>query len=266
MTTVDETELIADLPELHALQEIDLRVGVLLEQREELDDGSYKRAELQRARDRLEQINQNLAEFRHRQAERRIERDRLTERRERNQHRLWNETPTPAEAEVLQHDLQATATRLDQIEIELKDLEARIEPLEGQAEDEARTAAELESELAEVVAQFAEEVRDIDAELSTLTAAREAQARKVHPALLERYERIRRRRGDPGVVRVTDDVCGACHTQLTSYMMRQLHLAQTVQQCENCNTILYWAGEMRPIFTAEELEEGTTEEEFETED
>lgn len=254
---MDETALIEELPKLHDLQQVDLRVAELLGLRNELDDGSGKQAELDRARTRLAQVDHQLHELRGRKIDRRLERDSLSERREKNQHRLWQENPTQHEAEALQLDLQATANRLDQIEIELLDYDNRIEPLEGQVEDEQRTVSELESELAELQAKFAEEVKDIDAELATLMEARNAQAAQVADDLLQRYERIRLRRGDPGVVKVTADVCDACHTQLTSYMLRQLHFGRRVQQCENCNTILFWAGEGRPALSFEEMREAS---------
>lgn len=252
---LDESVLIEELPKLHELQVVDLRVGELLELRSHLDDGSQKTAELARVQARLDQIESQLHELRGRQIDRRLERDSLTERRERNQHRLWQEMPSQHEAEALQLDLQSTATRLDAIGIELLDLDNRIEPLEHQAEDEQRTVSELQTELAEVKAQFVEEVKDIDAELRGLHAERTAQAAQVNADLTRRYEMIRTRRGDPGVVKVLDEVCSACHTQLTSYMLRQLQMRRRVMQCENCNTILYWAGEARPRLWLDELRE-----------
>lgn len=252
---VDEVTLIEELPKLYELQEVDLRIGQLLALRAELDDGSSKAAELQRAQTRLELLNRQLHELGGRQVDRRLERETLEERRERDQHRLWQELPTQAEAEALQRDLQAIANRLDVIKIELEDLHNRIAPLEGQAEDEQRTVSELTHELEEVRAQFAEEVKDIDAELAELRVERHEKAAHVPQPLLERYEMIRLRRGDPGVVRLTDNVCTACNTQLTSYMLRQLQVAKAVQHCENCNTILFWAGESRPIAWLDEWRE-----------
>ncbi|NUQ01469.1 MAG: hypothetical protein HUU35_16620, partial [Armatimonadetes bacterium] len=231
------------------------RIGKQEAERSQLDDGSHKQAELERAEARLAQLKQQLSDLRGRQVDRRLERDGLMERREKNQHRLWQESPTQHEAEALQLDLQATASRLEQIEIELLDYENRIEPLEGQVEDEQRTVSELQTELEEVRTKFAEEVKDIDAELERLRADRALQVEQVSRVLLERYERIRNRRGDPGVVKVETDICGACQTHLTSYMLRQLHSARRVQQCENCNTILYWAGELRPALSLDDVRE-----------
>lgn len=251
----DELTLIEALPVLHELQEVDLRLGGLLSLRAELDDGSGKEAELSRAQTRLDMVTRQLHELGGRQIDRRLERETLEERRERDQHRLWQELPTQAEAEALQRDLQAIANRLDVIKIELDDLQNRIAPLEGQAEDEQRTVSELTHELEEVKAQFAHEVKDIDAELAELRVERRARAAAVPELLLARYEMIRGRRGDPGVVRLTDNVCTACNTQLTSYMLRQLQVAKAVQHCENCNTILFWAGESRPIAWLDEWRE-----------
>lgn len=253
-TTVDESNLIEELPRLHELQAIDLRIGVLLDDRARIDDGSDKISDLQRAEARLTEAEGRLSELRGRQVDRRLERDSLQERRERNQHRLWQEMPSQHEAEALQLDLQSTATRLDAIANELLDLENRIEPLEHQVEDERRTVGELRDELAEVQGRFAEQVKGIDLELRELHVDRAAQASVIPPVLLARYEMIRSRRGEPGVVMLSDDVCGACHTQLTSYMLRQLQVSSRVQQCENCNTILYWAGEARPRLWDEELD------------
>jgi len=256
-TFVDETELIEQLPLLHEVQMVDQRISALLALRTELDSGAAKEAELGRAKARLEQVSGQLSDLRGRQVDRRLEKEALLERREKNQHRLWQENPTQQEAEALQMDLQSTATRLDKIEIDLLDFQNRIAPLEDQVEDEGRTVSELEGELEAVRTRFAEEVKDIDIELSERVTERGEKAQDVHPRLMERYDRIRERRGDPGVVKVTDEVCGACHTQLTSYMLRQLHFGRRVQQCENCNTILYWAGELRPTLSFEEMREAS---------
>ncbi|MCC7495020.1 MAG: hypothetical protein IT204_21910 [Fimbriimonadaceae bacterium] len=254
-TMVEESVLLAALPQLCELQEIDLQIKTQLDERAELDDGSLKQAELDRANTRKTKLSHDLSELRGRQIDRRLERDSLQQRRERNQHRLWQENPTQQEAEALQKDLQSTANRLDQIEIELQDLDNRIGPLEDQVEDEQRTVSELEAELAEVRQEFDENVKGIDVDLERLLTERATKQLEVPADLLERYERIRRRRGDPGVVKVTEDVCGHCNTLLTSYMLRQLHYARHVQQCENCNTILHWAGEVRPVMAFDDLRE-----------
>ena len=256
-TFVDETELIEQLPLLHDVQLVDLRITELLSLRTELDDGSAKGAELDRAKARLEQVSTQVSDLRGRQVDRRLEKESLLERREKNQHRLWQENPTQHEAEALQLDLQSTAARLDKIEIDLLDFQNRIAPLEDQVEDENRTVTELEGELATVRSRFAEEVKDIDIELRERVKERDKRNKDVHPRLMERYDRIRERRGDPGVVKVEDDVCGACNTQLTSYMLRQLHFGRRVQQCENCNTILYWCGQLKPTLSFEEMREAS---------
>ena len=91
---VDEAALIEELPKLHELQGIDLRIGELLEERAQIDDGAGKTSDLQRAEARLAEANARLSELRGRQVDRRLERDGLQERRERNQHRLWQEMPS----------------------------------------------------------------------------------------------------------------------------------------------------------------------------
>lgn len=249
----DERQLIDDLPKLVDLQQVDLRIGELLELRAELDDGTAKEAQLTSARARLDQVSGQLSELRGRQVDRRLERDSLLERRDKNQKRLWEGMPDQKEAEALQRDLQSTAARLDQIQIDLSDLENRIEPLEDAAEDEQRTVSELEAELEEVRNRFVEEVKDIDSELASLRDARQAQTAEINGELLRRYETIRTRRGDPGVVEVSEDVCTACSTQLTNYMLRRLQLKRQVEHCENCNTMLYWSGESNPRLWMDEL-------------
>ncbi|NUP99773.1 MAG: hypothetical protein HUU35_07955, partial [Armatimonadetes bacterium] len=67
---LDETELIAELPKLHELQRIDLQVGRQEALRSELDDGSTKQAELERAEARLAQIKSQLSDLRGRQVDR----------------------------------------------------------------------------------------------------------------------------------------------------------------------------------------------------
>lgn len=254
IASLNEAALIEELPALYELLLTDLRVGELLDERAQIDDGSSKEADLARAEARLAEAEEQLTTRRATQIDLRLERDGLKERRERDQHRLWQEAPSVHEAEALQLNLQSSALRLDEIATLLLDLDNRIEPLEHQREDEQRTRDELQAELSVVQANFAEQVKGIDAELRELHARRQAQMVTIAPVLLARYELIRSRRGDPGLVRVDGDTCEACHTQLTNYMQRQLQAGLRVQQCENCNTILYWVGEARRPQWDEELD------------
>jgi len=49
-------------------------------------------------------------------------------------------------------------------------------------------------------------------------------------------------------------------------MLRHLQLRQRVQQCENCNTILFWAGEARPQLWHDDMDQRETVESGDDED
>ena len=118
----------------------------------------------------------------------------------------------------------------------LKDaLEQRGEAL-ADAEDAAQAGlAELDKATAEG-----------EAKLAALASRRTAAAALVDPALLAKYENIKRRRAGVAVAPVVGSTCKGCHRNIPPQLSIVLQRADTIETCPNCHRIIYSASAVNP--------------------
>ncbi len=114
-------------------------------------------------------------------------------------------------------------------------LEQRGEAL-ADAEDAAQASlAELDKLHAEALAR-----------LAALEARRAAAAAQVDPALLAKYENIKRRRAGVAVSPVVGSTCKGCHRNIPPQLSIVLQRADTIETCPNCHRIIYSAAAVNP--------------------
>ena len=75
--------------------------------------------------------------------------------------------------------------------------------------------------------------------VAALDARRVELATKVEPALLARYENIRKRRGGIAVAQVVGGTCRGCNRQVPPQMAIVLVRANSIENCPSCNRIIY---------------------------
>jgi predicted nucleic acid-binding Zn-ribbon protein len=102
---------------------------------------------------------------------------------------------------------------------------------------EAQSAAEREwrNRRAELAARLAAG----ESATAELRGQREAQARAIDPAVLSRYEALRRGHGGRGVALVQNGTCQACHVGVTSGALQRARSGAELVPCNNCGRILY---------------------------
>ncbi len=118
--------------------------------------------------------------------------------------------------------------------------------LTAQAEELALSIEALQEKLDEKEAGAQEELEGLVlreaafVERTTALNARRADlANRVEPAILQRYENIRKRRGGIAVTQVTGGTCRGCNRQIPPQMAIILVRANTIENCPNCNRIIY---------------------------
>ena len=143
--------------------------------------------------------------------------------------------------------LQDLQKEVDMLSREIAKLEDRILELMQETEDQRSDEASREARLAES-RQTLEEVRAkcakteirLRGELTDLAADRKALAEQINTHRLKRYEQIRARQGNVGLVRVTGSTCPGCQIALASEVIKELKARSANQSCDNCGRILYW--------------------------
>jgi len=117
----------------------------------------------------------------------------------------------------------------------------------GDAVTEAeRRAAEAEQALAQLRAQQAAEREglagrreQIAGEREHAVAEREQAAARVTPAMLARYERIRRGKAPLALYSLHVDACGHCFTAVPTQRRTLIQRGVTIEACEACGVLLY---------------------------
>jgi len=78
--------------------------------------------------------------------------------------------------------------------------------------------------------------------LEAVRAERAQAATDVKPALLARYERIRRGRAPAAVFALRQDACGHCNTAVPLQRRMLILQGQSIESCEVCGVLLYAEG------------------------
>lgn len=143
------------------------------------------------------------------------------------------------EASTLMAELDLARTVLAKEEAEFM----RSGDAVGEAE---RKTAEAENALQKVVdAQGAQrEVlagkrQEIAAEREQAGVARERAAKNVNPALLARYDRIRRGKAPLAIYPLHGSSCGNCFTAVPTQRKALIQRGATIEGCEACGVLLY---------------------------
>jgi uncharacterized protein len=143
------------------------------------------------------------------------------------------------EASTLMAELDLARTVLAKEEAEFM----RSGDAVGEAE---RKTAEAENALQKVVdaqaAQrevLAEKRREIAAEREQAGVARGRAAKNVNPALLGRYDRIRRGKAPLAIFPLHGSSCGNCFTAVPTQRKALIQRGATIEGCEACGVLLY---------------------------
>jgi len=147
--------------------------------------------------------------------------------------------------------LQDLQGEVDMLSREISKLEDRLLELMQVTEDQRSEEASREAGLAEsgqtleeVRAKYAKTKDRLRGELADLAAGRKALAAQINPHLLKRYEQIRARQSNLGLVKVTGSTCPGCQITLASEVLKELKVGSQNQSCDNCGRML--CGETTP--------------------
>jgi len=226
------------------VQQLDSRIDVLRHQKAtlpeiaELAGVAPTRKQLEdRLRDRKIQISDLTEE--QKKADRDVET--VKARRERDQRMLDSgEVRNPKDAERMLHELESLERRIS----DLEDVELDVmERLEATQKDSDVTEGELTTLMERVVQlEEAKAVKDtdLDDQILTVTAERNAESGDLPADLVALYDRLREHKGGVGAAALRAKQCEGCHLTLDAAILREIAAAPVdeVLRCEECGRIL----------------------------
>jgi len=154
------------------------------------------------------------------------------------------QTKKNEEYRALAHEIQMakdTIVKLEDRQLELMEQAEAVQKqvhAAGQTQEEAeRITNKQQADLAAREESLKQELEKIEADRDRLTAGLDA-------AVLLRYERLRKSKGEKVVVGVAHGVCGGCHMRLPAQTLVTCQAEQEIVTCINCGRLLYYTRDM----------------------
>jgi len=154
------------------------------------------------------------------------------------------QTKKNEEYRALAHEIDMAKAAIVKLEDEQLELMEQAETALRHAAVAARAAEEARKNSETLLAELATREENLKKELAELESNREELAAMVDEAVLPRYERLRKSKGETAVVGVDHGVCGGCHMKLQRQEIVSCQGDQEIVNCSNCGRILYYTREM----------------------
>ena len=232
---------IASTADLLDLQELDLRIDQLLDERASLPElETYKatHGSLAESTARHETLNDQLQTTNRELDKTEGEAQILRAKLESVQVQMYS---GGASAKEVQHlgmeveQIKGQIATLEDAELELMEV---IEGLEPQVETEAERIAELTAEKERLEATIKEAWKGIDAELARKEARKAEEVKGIDPVVLDPYEKLRDLRGGRVVAPLEEgNVCGSCHVAMSHAEAHALR-KEGLPRCTHCGRLL----------------------------
>jgi uncharacterized protein len=231
---------------LEELQQIDLETNDV---RAELEGIGPKRAEVEeKVREARRSYDEEKGRLESNERERRgletllgMERDKV---------KKWEgrlgEIRTPREYAALSREIEIAKKSNDTQSEQLKALTGQAVEIQKALEERAEWLAEQEEATQGGLAQLDARRAEVTEKLRQLEARRAEAARAVEPALLSRYENIRRRRAGVALAPVVGMTCRGCNRNVPPQLAITLQRADSIETCPNCHRIIYAAEALNP--------------------
>jgi uncharacterized protein len=145
------------------------------------------------------------------------------------------------ELQALQDEINSFDRRRSVLEDQVLERMVEAEPIDARLSLTAEQRGSLDEEAIALTAKLAEAESGIDAELADIDARRAPLVDAVDPALLNRYEGLRKRLQGVGVARLDGTKCMGCHLALPAAeveSVRRQAREHGIAECPECDRLL----------------------------
>jgi hypothetical protein len=148
------------------------------------------------------------------------------------------------EYRALSHEIEGLQGEIVRIEDHELELMEEAEATQKAVAEAARSAEQVKRETSRQLTDLAEREANLKEHLASLVQSRNELAGAVEGDLLQRYERLRKAKGERVLVGVEHGVCGGCHVKVTSQVLVHCQADVEAHSCPNCGRILYYTRDM----------------------
>ncbi|HEU4895278.1 MAG TPA: C4-type zinc ribbon domain-containing protein [Acidimicrobiia bacterium] len=231
---------LTSLADLLDLQDIDLQIDRLLEQRQSLPElAAYKASheELQRVQAQRDgeaaELRQMELELDKAEGELEILENKLTE----HETRLFAGGMSGRETEHMRLEVQSLKGQREAMEEKVLGMLERIDPARAALAATEAEIARIEGAKSELEVSIKGQWKTIDAELARKEERKQEALTPIDPGLLDLYEKLRQIKEGVAVASYDHGVCGGCHMTLSPAEQEEA-FADDLPRCVHCRRIL----------------------------
>jgi predicted nucleic acid-binding Zn-ribbon protein len=228
------------LAALFALQQQDSAIDILKRQYAQLDSGAAELAAFQAAQAARKEADATVNAAKSSVADTELEQKSVEEKRGEYETKLYSGKVTNAkELQAMQDEVDMLARNRDRLGEKLNSLLEELEECRTRQTTAVRELKEADQKSKAVKAAYKLNSENIVAQARLLVAQRAETAKGIAPALLARYEAVRKNKGGLAVVPVEDgNSCGGCKMGISFSTVKRLQACTDVETCDNCGRIL----------------------------
>jgi predicted nucleic acid-binding Zn-ribbon protein len=153
---------------------------------------------------------------------------------------------TPREYAALSREIDIAKKTNDTQSEHVKELATQAAEIQKAIDAKEEELSEREA-AAQAAAEDVEKRRAAaDERMRGLETRRAAAVKLVDPALLAKYENIKRRRAGVAIAPVVGMTCKGCHRNIPPQLAITLQRANSIETCPNCHRIIYSAEAVNP--------------------
>ncbi len=169
---------------------------------------------------------------------------------ERDKVKKWEgrlgEIKTPREFAALSREIDIAKKTNDGQHEQVKELGAQAGELKKLIDAKEEVLSEREAGAQAEAEEIAKASAAAEEKMKSLDARRAAAVKVVDPALLAKYENIKRRRAGIAIAPVVGMTCKGCHRNVPPQLAITLQRANSIETCPNCHRIIYSADAVNP--------------------
>ncbi len=232
-----------DAAKMYELQKVDLTWTKVRRRLLEIQKALGESDELRAAREQAEQTEAELHSWQAKQQDAELESRTLAGRISDTDNQLMSgKIHIPKELEALQASADALRRQRAHVEDSAVEAMMQVDELKVQAEEQRGAVTTMEAEWKNGQESLLVDEAKMKQNYVLLKRKRESLAAAMSPALLEKYEHMRKRRAGVAVAPVNETECGVCHVSLPTGVLSALSSNQDeLVLCTSCGRYLFKA-------------------------
>lgn len=224
---------------LYKLQQIDSRLSDIERELQSLDDGSRLEAMLNEHSAAIKSLKERIKIVRRDVMDLELALRGVEEKLEGLRGRVRSGAiRNPRDVVRIEAEINELERQKDELETKALKGYDELDALQAKLNEQEEKHKRMIEELNDIKRRYGERLSQLLSEREDLLARRQQLVSQIDDEAIERYERLRERKGGIAVAAIDGSLCSACRVTLTASAWREIDKPEALPTCENCGRIV----------------------------